>query len=54
MKRRITSFLDKLPKNIIICTIIGLLSLSCFNMYTLKVETESINKIVSLMNFMKL
>lgn len=50
MKSNLKSLLMRLPKNIILCAIIGLLSLSSFNMYTLKVESDSINKIVNVVN----
>lgn len=50
MKSNLKGLLERLPKNIIMCTIVGLLSLSSFNMYTLKVESNSINKIVNVIN----
>lgn len=50
MKTKIISFIDKLPKSVILCTISGLLITSAINMYTLKVETDSIHKIENLVD----
>lgn len=50
MRTKIIDFIDKLPKNVILCTISGLLIMSVINMYTLKVENDSIGKIENLIN----
>lgn len=50
MKSKIKNFIDSLPKNVILCTISGLLIASVVNMYTLKVETDSIHKIETHIN----
>lgn len=48
--KKINTIIDKLPKSLILTTIIGLLSFACLNTYTLKVENNSIHNIKTLVN----
>lgn len=48
--KKINTIIDKLPKSLILTTIIGLLSFACLNIYTLKVENNSIHNIKTLVN----
>ena len=50
MKTKISKLIDKMPKNVLLCTISGLLIASVINIYTLKVEIDSINKIKGLIS----
>lgn len=43
----LANIVDKLPKSIIMGTIMGLLAFSSFNLYTLKIESDSITKLQS-------
>ena len=50
MKTKISKLIDKMPKNVLLCTISGLLIASVINIYTLKVEIDSIDKIKGLIS----
>ena len=43
MKTKFLKFIDKIPKNVMLCTISGLLLISVVNMYTLKVGNDVMN-----------